>query len=84
MGMKQQSMQSITSFWKQKLGDAQNCAQGFQGSLLFGGNICAMLRIVQNDYKDSVLCSLYYHIALTKEIISLNMEQSTYGSYINA
>jgi hypothetical protein len=84
MGMKQQSMHLIISFWKQKPCNAQNWAQGFQGSLLFRSNICAMLKIVQKNYKDSLLYPLYYHIALTEEIISLRMEQSSYGSYINA
>lgn len=84
MGMKQQSMHLIISFWKKKLCNAQNWAQGFQRSLLFRINICAKHKIVQKNYKDSLLYSLYYHIALMEEIISLCMEQLSYGSYINA
>lgn len=73
--MKQQSMHLIISFWKKKLCNAQNWAQGFQGSLRVRSNICAMLKIVQKNYKDSLLYSLYYHIALMEEIMSLRMEQ---------
>lgn len=87
MGMKQQSMHLIISFWKKKLCNAQNWAQGFQRSLLFRINICAKHKIVQKNYKDSLLYSLYYHIALMEEIVSLHMEQMeqlSYGNYIDA